>query len=566
MDSGEQKLDITQQRGSALEVTIEQLVEHAERVLETQRRLERLLEANRAIVEHLDLPQVLRRVVEAAVSLVGAKYGALGVLGGDGRLEEFIPVGMSPEAASAIGESPTGLLGAVIDAGATIRLEDVAGDDRASGFWPHHPEPTSFLGVPIRVRDQVFGNLYLADRAGGPFTAEDEEMVAALAATAGVAIDNARLYDETRRREKWNRALAAISSVLIAHGGDALDVIFERVADLVEVDEVCLMLRDGDRVRVAAARGTRTPGYVGLSYQAEGSLIVAALEAGEPVSLDSMPAGRLAEWTPDVGPTIVVPLPLSTGEVGGLSVSRHPGRPRFAESDIRMAADFAAQVGVAMELARARQDRARLDLVEDRSRIARDLHDHVIQRLFGTGLSLQSLASAAPEALRARLLEQVDTIDDAIAQIRTAVFTLQSRPSATGSLRHRVLDVVGEVTPSLPAAPHLAFSGAVDALTDDELTADVVAVLREALTNVVKHADARECDVRITADEMLTIIVEDDGRGLPDRPPRSSGLANLRERAVARGGRFSAGRRDPRGSRIDWTVPLPAPSSSTEAS
>lgn len=525
---------------------------------ERQRGLQRLLDANSAIVQHLDLPQVLQRIVDAAVELVGARYGALGVIGPDGSLEQLVHVGIDAEVAARI-PAPVGhgLLGAVMEAGGALRLDHIEGDGRRYGFPDEHPAMDSFLGVPIRVRDQIFGNLYLADRREGPFTAEDEELVTALAATAGVAIDNARLYDESRRRQEWTAALAEISRAMIAEEpGRAVEVVFRLVSRLVRADEICLVVRDGEQLRIAAAHGEATQHFVGLTYDATGSLVNAAMEANAPLIRDSLPKASAASWSIATGPTLAVPFLLFGRPVAALTVSRSPGGARFTHADIEMAAEFARQAGVAVELARARQDRAALDLVEDRSRIARDLHDHVIQRLFGAGLTLQSIAGAAPSPLRDRLMEQVDLLDEAIAQIRTAIFTLQSRPQHAGKLRHRVLDVIGEVTPILASAPALSFAGPVDALTDEDLVADVVAVLREALTNVARHAEATSTEVRIAADGEFALVIEDDGKGL-GADPRSSGLKNMEERAVARGGRFSVQRRAPGITRVEWIVPLP---------
>ncbi|MES1212655.1 MAG: GAF domain-containing protein, partial [Leifsonia sp.] len=421
-----------------LESTIQELVERAQRVLETQGRLRSLLQANRIVVEELELEQVLRRIAEAALALVGAEFGALGVIAPDGRLEQFIHVGMSEDAAAAIGHLPEGhgLLGAVIDEGRAIRLEHIQADPRSVGFPAHHPQMDGFLGVPLRVRNEVFGNLYLTNPSGGSFSHEDEELVAALAATAGIAIENARLFDESRRRQRWSTALAEVTSALLSGSSeDVLGVVADRVASVIDVDLVCVVGPSGDDdLMVSTARGEGSEPLIGRRYPRESTLVGLALGSGDVVSSPGQPAGDKFDWQPSEGPTVAIPLVAFDQTLGALTLSRAEGGARFTPADLEMAADFAVQASVAIELARGRADRQRLELVEDRNRIARDLHDHVIQRLFGSGLGLQALASTAPEPIRAGITEQVDAIDAAISEIRTAVFALTSRTTSAPSL------------------------------------------------------------------------------------------------------------------------------------
>ncbi|MEP6843008.1 MAG: GAF domain-containing protein, partial [Pseudolysinimonas sp.] len=495
--------------GSRLELTgaIGAIVERAQQVLATEGRLRALLEANRIVVEELELEQVLRRIVEAALVLVDAQYGALGVIAPDGHLEQFIHVGMDADQAAAIGHLPEGhgLLGAVIDERQAIRLDHLGNDPRSAGFPAHHPEMEGFLGVPIRVRDEVFGNLYLTNSAGGSFSAEDEELVTALAATAGIAIDNARLFDDSRRRQRWSAALADVTAAVLSGGSDdVLGVVADRVASVIDADLVCVVVPvDGDELVVDAARGEGSEKLTGTRYAAADSLAGAALASGQVSSTESQVADLQFVGQPALGPTVAIPLQAFGTPLGALTISRAPGSTRYTTADLEMAADFAVQASVAIELARGRATRLRLERVEDRNRIARDLHDHVIQRLFGSGLALQSIASTAPDAMRTGITEQVDAIDAAIAEIRTAVFALSSRSTRMPGLRHRILDVVSDATPSLAAAPRLTFGGPVDLLVDGELADDVVAVVREGLANVARHAEAAGSDV--------SIIVDNDG-------------------------------------------------------
>jgi signal transduction histidine kinase len=519
-----ERLDFPDAPRSDLERTIEDLMSSAHRVLATQGRLRHLLEANRAVVEQLDLEQVLRRIAEAAVSLVDARYGALGVIAPDGHLEQFIHVGIAESDARAIGHLPEGhgLLGAVVEAARPVRLQHLSEDPRSSGFPAHHPQMDGFLGVPIRVRGEVYGNLYLTNRADGPFTQEDEDLVTALAATAGIAIDNARLFDEAQRRQRWSTALAEVTSALLSgESDDILGIVVDRVASAIEAESVTITL-------------PHSAGQVAGPLTATG-----------------------ADYPP--GLTVSVPLIALGRELGVLTIARSAGSAPFADDELSMATEFAAQASVAIELARGRTDSQRLELADDRSRIARDLHDHVIQRLFATGLGLQSLAGRAPEELRAALSGQIDGIDAAIAEIRTAVFTLNSRPeSDEPSLRHRVLDVVSELAPGLVTAPRLTFSGPVDLLIDGDLAADVIAVVREGLSNVIRHASASESsiDVSIRGDA-VSVMIDDDGAGVSRRPTRSSGTKNLAARAAEHGGTFDLSRRTPRGTTMRWTALLP---------
>jgi signal transduction histidine kinase len=524
---------------------------------DTESRLRELLRASRVVVEQIELDRVLRTIVEAAVSLSGARYGALGVISPTGGLEQFIHVGIPDDLAARIGHLPEGrgILGAVIDTGAPILLDHLGQDERSSGFPAHHPPMDSFLGVPVVVRGEVFGNLYLTDKAGAPFTPEDEDLVSSLAATAGIAIDNARLLAESRRRERWSTALAEINATLLSGElDDPLAVVVETVAAAVDAELVCLVRPDADGLRVEVARGDGATD-IQNTVVPDGSLVRQALESGAPVVADSLPLPR---GSGVLGHTVAVPLVGDGLPLGALTISRPAGSERFTTADLEMAADFARQTSVAIAFARARSDRQQLQLVEERTRIARDLHDHVIQRLFGAGLALQSAGALADPALAARIGEQIDAIDAAIAEIRTVVFTLQPRPVVDRpALRHRVLDVAAEASTALGWSPRLSFAGAVDLFVDDDLADDVVAVVREGLANVARHAHASAADVRVELiGGQLLVVVEDDGVGSPAQAERSSGTANLAARAAARGGTFTLVPAEPTGTRLAWSVPF----------
>ncbi|MFF5626167.1 GAF domain-containing protein [Microbacterium sp. NPDC012755] len=558
----EESLSFPDHRRSELESTIGELLDRAQMVLNAQGRLRSLLQASRSVVTGLELPQVLRHIAEAAVTLVDAQYGALGVVDRDGRLEQFIHVGMPEDTAALIGDLPEGhgILGAVIQSETPIRLDDLGADPRSAGFPPNHPPMRTFLGVPIRVRGEIYGNLYLTNRVGGTFTDEDEELVLALASTAGIAIDNARRYEETRRLQRLSSSLAEVTAALLSpDSADAFGVVAERVGVLIEADLVCLVVSAVDEeegYRIEAARGAGAQSIEGAELPGDHPLVSRAMQGGIAMGSGGI-LDASVEGDPGAGgSTIAVPLVVAGEPSGALCASRAAGGPRFSSDDLSTLSEFAAQAGLALALARARADRHRLDVIEDRARIARDLHDTVIQRLFGAGLGLQALAASLPTHAAA-ILAHVDAIDAAIADFRTAIFSLQTSPG--DSVRHRVLDVVTDLTPSLAAMPRLAFDGPIDLLVTGVIADDVVAVVREALSNVARHAQAATVEVSVSATPSeVTVTVRDDGKGMPDGPSRSSGTANLAARARNHGGAFVIESGSTGGVLVRWRVPLVA--------
>lgn len=512
---------------SDLERNVADLVEHAHAVLRTQGRLRSLLSANRRIVEHLDLADTLHAVVETAVELVAARSGLLTVSSAIGGTERSVHAG----------DEPPG---------------DRTGDGRRQ------------ITVPIRVRDTVYGTLRLDGTAEAEFTDEDEELAGALAATAGIAIDNAQLFEHVRLREQWTTTTSEVTAALLA-GDDVpnvLTMIVDRVGAFVETALVCIVEPVGvpDVVRVTAASGRWADDVRRREYSTVGTLAGDAMVMQRAVSSDLSAIPPVAEWQPVLGPTIAIPLRAFGGALGALVASRAPGCASFTEAELDMAADFGRQTSIVLAVARSRHDRSALDRAEERSRIARDLHDHAVQRLFGTGLALQSIARAGPAPLRERIEEQVTNVDTAISEIRTAIFALGTiERRRADSVRDRILSTVASIATALEVQPHVTFSGPIDLDVHGQLADDLIAVVRESVTNIARHAPGASSQLRITtAAGTLTLLVHDDGPGpFPGAHTRQSGIANMTTRASRRGGTCTVTMGDRRGTAVRWSVPLP---------
>jgi two-component system, NarL family, sensor histidine kinase DevS len=557
----------------ALDDLLAQLVEHADDIQLAHQRLRGLVAANRMIIGDLNLPAVLHRIVSAACQLVGARYGALGVISPTGdSLQSFITVGLDEEESADIGDLPKGrgLLGALIDNPRPIRLACLGDDSRSAGFPVNHPPMSSFLGVPIAVRDEVFGNLYLTESTRGEFSADDEEVALSLAATAGVAIENARLFEQAERRQRWLQASVEITTQLLSSDGDEpLQLIAHEARDIAAADIVTVVLPLPHSAHlmvevVAARQPTELAGY---QFPPESTLSGQAITSGLPVMIDDAAHQTAVSMhlstALEVGPVMAVPLSTSNGVRGALVVGRVVGGQPFDAEDLDMATTFANHAAVALELADARNNEQRILLLEDRDRIARDLHDHVIQRLFAAGLSLDGLMGSVGSPADKRIGAVVDEIDETIRQIRTSIFELRGNLGPTiGSVRTELLGVIAEVRPLLPAEPQVSFVGPVDSVISDHVAEDLLAVLREALTNIARHADAESVQIKLSAStSQAELVIADNGVGL-GTTTRRSGLANLRQRAELRGGSMTIDSpADPMsekpGTRLHWTVPLP---------
>lgn len=548
-----------------LDELLEQLIERATDVLGTQGRLRGLLRATQSIATDLDLPSLLQRIVDEACELIGAEYAALGVVGEDLTLTQFVHSGMDPATVAQIGNLPSGrgILGQLISDPRPLRLQRISDHSGSVGFPAHHPPMRSFLGVPVRIRDQVFGNLYLTEKHHGKeFSAEDEELALSLAAAAAAAIDNARLFDTLSRRERWLEASRTVTNALLdVHDRDeALRIVARAVRETAGADYAAVVVPDaGGNLIVAAADGRRAEKTIGAVVPSD-SATAGAMHDRVAILFDSLvDTADMDGPLKDVGlgPLAVVPLSARNEVVGGLAVGNLPGGRLFAEHDVQMVGDFAAQAALVLVVAAAQATAKQLELSEERARIARDLHDHAIQGIFAVGLGLNGLAVRVGTEDRARLVELVDQLDESIRAIRRSIFALQL-PAHGGdlpSIRSRLTRVIAEATGALGFQPVVHSDGPVDSIIPDDVGEDLMAVVREALSNVARHASASKVEVLVRAGSELTLQVRDNGHGI-GTPTRASGLANMRQRALNHGGRCEVSDRPEGGTSVLWVVPL----------
>jgi len=545
-----------------LDELLEEMLDRVGDVMASRERLRALLDAVVGIGTDLDLRSTLQRIVEAACALVGARYGALGVIGADRtELIDFITHGIDPETHARIGDLPhgRGVLGLLITDPHPVRLPDITEHPRSYGFPPHHPPMHSFLGVPVRTRDQIFGNLYLAEKQGAAeFSQDDEEIVVALAAAAGVAIDNARLYALAQRRERWLAATAEITGVLLGtvRRTEALRLIARRAREISGAELVLVMLYDevSGRYTIDVADGADPATAELTGRQVTVDRDAAAFGQESYRLVEDLRA--VAEWPGPVpaGPALAAPLTAAEALQGVLIVTQPADRPA-ADEDAVLLSTFAGQAALALDRAQAQEQRQQLAVLEDRERIARDLHDVVIQRLFATGMHLQGAAprAAHPEVAK-RINEAVDDLDATIRDIRRSIFEL--RAPAGPSLRGELHDAVEAAAATLGFRPVLDTVGPIDTAIPDDIVPELTAVLHEALSNVARHARATTArvTVRVTADEVV-LQVEDDGVGADPGRARG-GVVNMAERAHDLGGDFEIGPRPGGGTTLRWQVPL----------
>ncbi|SHK74663.1 Histidine kinase-, DNA gyrase B-, and HSP90-like ATPase [Pseudonocardia thermophila] len=550
--------------GLRLDELLREVQDRLAEIIATRDRMQGLLDAVLAVGAGLELDTTLRRIVEAAAELVDARYGALGVLGPGGGISRFVYVGIDDETRAKVGRLPEGkgLLGQLIVDPHPLRLPDLSAHPASVGFPPHHPPMRTFLGVPVRVRDAVFGNLYLTEKAGGQeFTSADEVVVQALAAAAGIAVQNADLFEQTKLRQRWLEATAEIRAELLAGATeeDALLLVAQRALELTRAEATFIALgpHDDGSFTIAARRGYGAhpadrvePGHPLLTQVADSGSVVLADVAHE-LLVD--PVAR-----EQFGPVMAVPLQATESIWGVLVAVRTRGDQPFQPGEVELLTSFAEQATLALDLGEKNKAQQQLAVFADRDRIARDLHDHVIQRLFATGLALQStLRRTDDPVVQRRIQRAVDDLDMTVREIRTAIFDLHtSGEGEAGGLRRRLLDTATQAASGSSITPTVRISGAVDTLVPQDVGAHAVAVVREAVSNAIRHARPKEVVLTVEATEQeLLVDVCDDGIGIDPGVARS-GLHNLEERALECGGEFAVRPNGASGTRLTWRVPL----------
>ncbi len=537
--------------------------DRVELIVEGRDRLDGLVEAMLVVTSGLELDATLRSIVHSATNLVDARYGALEVHDRDHRVLQFVHEGIDDETVRRIGHVPQGLgiVGLLIHEPKPLRLENISDHPASIGFPSHHPPMRTLLGVPVRVRDEAFGTLYLADKTNGqPFSDDDEVLVQALAAAAGIAIANARLYEQAKARQSWIEATRDIATELLS--GTEPTTVFRLVA------ETALKLTAADAALVAIPVGENTPSADAaelLVIETIGSAV--ASTSGRTIPVAGTSLGEVfAKSTPqrldridldgaEVGASLVLPL-RATGTAAGVVVVLHESDAgSFTDEQVEMVAAFVDQAALAWQLARSQRRMRELDVVTERDRIARDLHDHVIQRLFAVGLALQGTVSRERDSeVRRRLAEAVDDLQGVIQEIQTSIFDLHAAPQGTSRLRQRIDEAVAELA-GRKVRTIVQFVGPLS-VVEGALADHAEAVVREALSNAVRHAGATTVTVRVMVGDDLCIEVSDDGHGLHEEFV-DSGLADLRQRAAQAGGQFTVeSTPDAGGTLLRWSAPL----------
>ncbi|MFS0701860.1 GAF domain-containing protein [Cellulomonas sp. 179-A 4D5 NHS] len=543
-----------------------------------------LLNAVLSVASGLDLRGVMERFVKVSAELTRARYGAINVLDARGASTTFVQTGMPTSIAEMMSNPPhsIGVLGR-IPAHGVLLLDDLTQHPAFRGFPANHPPMGSFLGAAVRVREQVYGYLYLSEKDGG-FTRADADVVVALAAAAGIAVANAQLYADAARREHWLRAGQDITTMLLSgvDEEEALEHIAATAREVAGADTAALALPGvGGELVIELADGHAADSLIGAVMPRDGRSW-AVMDEGRGLLVESLSKSRVVRVAPmrAFGPALFAPLQTSGRGVGVLIVLRRIGSAPFEPSDLVTAESFAAQAALAFVLAEARHAQDVAALLDERERIARDLHDLAIQQLFATGMQLETVRRRAargvdPSELMGIVEDALDNVDGSVRQIRQIVYALRDPDAATG-LVERLRREASLARTGLGFAPSFVVSldGTVvpdgdyieadqlDARIGPDLTDDVVAVVREGLANAARHAQASSVSVRVSVQGSgptgrVLVEVEDDGAGLSGRSDRRSGTGNLAARARQHGGTFSLGATpDGRGALLSWAAPL----------
>ncbi|WP_045878799.1 GAF domain-containing sensor histidine kinase [Pseudofrankia sp. DC12] len=568
-----------------VERMLHQLGDRVGDALAAHDRMRGLADALAAVAQESSLGATLRCAAESACRLADAQFGAIGVLAPDGRVRDLVAVGLDAAALARAGRLPRGRgpLGAALRESWSGCDGEAAGASRTGAFPPGHPAFGAFLSVPVTIRGTALGDLYLGGRrGGGPFTSQDEDLVMAFAAAVGIAIENSRLRDEARRQQAWHAASGEITAALVAvpEPWAALDLVASRARQATAACLAAIVIPDpAAGVVVTNADGSGADRLCGRNLPVERSPLVEAMRVGrarvvtgaELVDLIGPAAAELA-----LACVMVVPMVAAGRAVGGLllatpgggddyapePVADGPGRAGgvtpFGELDLRMATAFAGQAALTLELNRLQRDRERLAVFEDRDRIARDLHDVVIQRLFATGLQLQGMTRSMPAAMAGRVEEVVGELDQTITELRHTIFSLSSPTPDGAALRAEIERIAGQAEHSVGLRPAVRIEGHAERVPV-VVHPHLLAALREALSNIARHSRATRVQVLVRAtDDDVLVEVHDDGVG-PGGASVTSGLANLRRRAQDLGGHMEFGPGPGGvGTRVRWQVPTAA--------
>ncbi len=537
-------------------------------------RLRGLIDAGIALGSELSLDDLLQKLVETAAELTGARYAALGVIDGTGtELERFLTTGIDPEKHAAIGELPRGrgILGVLIKNAEPLRLESIGDDPRSVGFPPDHPPMRGFLGVPILLRGRAYGNLYLTEKADGPFTAEDQELVETLASQAAVAIENARLLKDATN---WSAQLEALNEVGAALASELdlprlLQLICRRLRSLIGARVVTIALPASEgMLRIEAADGAGAEEILGLRLERAGSKSGGVLERRSAERVDALSddpeVDQHATRPIDARTRLYVPLIAGARPIGVIVAHDKEGDdPRFDDNDLRLAETFAKRAAVAVDLSsRVARDALRRVVAAqelERRRLARELHDQTGQELTSVLLGLKAVDEAKGDAERAEAL---------LAVREQVVQTLHDVRRLAIELRPKALDDFG-LTPALERlrdtfSEQTGMRVELESQIRERLPADVETALyrivQEALTNVVKHAQAGTISIVLGHKAgAVTALIEDDGRGFTrdDRSGEGLGLLGMGERLALLGGTLRIESTPGSGTTIVAEVPLP---------
>jgi signal transduction histidine kinase len=512
---------------------------------------------------------VFRDVVELARSLLGAKYAVGALIRDDGSVLQSSFSGLSNEVVQGLGDFPVGVgvTADVLNSPAPLRLTGVDADDLATGLPPGHPPVRSFLGVRVTVNRRTIGLLYVVDPVGadgreGPFTVADERLISSLGSTLGAALENRALLRDALQARRWLHAASSLAHELFSGDSqETMRLIGDRARELAEADLVALAVAEDGVFRIKHLRGLGETELWKLDgYPVENSAwATRVMETRRGAVVSRIPA---SEGNPlqdmdmeSYGPSMLLPLLGEKAVLGVLFLARHEDSPPFTDTDVEVAGAFANRAAVMLELAAARQVAERVRLVEDRNRIARDLHDHVVQRLFATGLSLQQVLPTVDEKARDRVDTAVHTLDETIREIRNTILTLRSAEEETATLEMLIAALAQEATPLLGFPPLVALESPSGEVSGT-LAVDLSACIREGLSNIVRHAQADHVEIHGTVEgDRLLVTLSDNGVGIHSN--RRSGLENLAKRMEAHGGRFDVEQPEEGGTVLSWTVPLP---------